>query len=66
MSSGQECWPLLPCLLAMLHILPFFGLVMPQAVLEKAFEVQSHQLLRFLCSLSDSYGPSFLGWVSSL
>lgn len=60
MSSDQECWPLLPCLLAMFHILPFFGLVMPQAVLEKAFEVQSHQLLRFLCSLSDSYSASAL------
>lgn len=38
-SSGQACWPLLPCLLAELHGLPFFGLVMPQAALEKAFEV---------------------------
>lgn len=39
MSSGQECWALLPSLLAALHILPFLALVIPQAIPEKAFVV---------------------------
>lgn len=56
-SAGQESWALLPCLLAMLHSLQFFGPGDATGCPEKAFVVQSYQLLRFLCSLSDSYSP---------
>lgn len=59
-SSGQKRWALLPCLLAGLHILPFFGPGDTTGCLKKAFVVQSHQLLRFLCSLSDSYSAPAL------
>lgn len=59
-SSGQERWALLPCLLAMLHILPFFGPGDATGCPEKAFVVQSYQFLRFLCSLSDSYSAPAL------